>query len=143
MNTEPLKILVIEDNACDAILLREALEVSARDARITLLTDGLEAVNHVRGMMESPALVPDVVVLDLKLPRVGGKELLSTMQVGDLLARVKVVVLTAFDEPGDREMAMSLGASAYIVKPMRLDDFLKIGRRIVAEARLPVEVARA
>ena len=140
------RVLVIDDNPGDTELLRMALEAAGADCELTILDNGWDALEFVRrqGSFAGAAL-PDLVVLDLNLPRNDGAEILETMRAGDPFSAVPVAVLTSSSSSRERARVENLNIECFIVKPSNLDAFLKIGailRDILARnlsARTPRE----
>ena len=91
--------------------------------------DGEDAVAHI-DQLDPAGKVPDVILLDLNLPRLDGKEVLARIRKNRRLEHVPVAVLTSSDSPHDRREAARLGASIYIKKPPTLDEFLDVGSTI-------------
>lgn len=120
----PARILLGEDNPADVYLIRQALEENGIQYDLTVAVHGgeiLEVVNNT-------AMIPDLIVLDLNLPRHEGLEILKFIRQSPELERVPVVILTSSDSPKDRLAASQLGASCYIRKPSNLDEFMNIGK---------------
>jgi len=128
-------VLVVEDNRDDVLFIRRALSKAGIGCPVTVVGDGDAAVDYIEGRgayadrVQHP--IPDLVLLDLKLPRMSGLEVLEWMKTQPPLHAVRVVVLTSSSEESDIRRAHSLGACAYVVKPV---DF--IGLRGVIEAIL-------
>jgi CheY-like chemotaxis protein len=122
---ELLQILLAEDNPADVYLIREALKEHHIECNIVALADGREVLNAL--FPDGDAWVPDLIILDLNLPRHDGSEILAKIRSSEAGSRVPVVILTSSDSPRDREAAIALGASAYVSKPSNLDEFLKLG----------------
>jgi two-component system, chemotaxis family, response regulator Rcp1 len=119
-----MKILVVEDNPADVFLIEEALRAHQVVFEMTWLRDGEQALL----MIEQGQLgEPDVVLLDLNLPRVDGKEVLIKIRQSAQLSCVPVVIMTSSDSPQDRREMADLGANCYIKKPPTLDEFLEVG----------------
>ncbi len=131
-----MRIFLAEDNPADVYLLREALGVEA-DADIELLVahDGEEAMDYVyrRGRFATLPK-PDLIVLDLNLPKSDGSDILRAIRESSDLRMVPVVILTSSDSPRDRAAAERLGADGYITKPSDLDAFLSLGSTLRAYA---------
>jgi two-component system, chemotaxis family, response regulator Rcp1 len=127
-----MRIFLAEDNPADVYLLREALGVEAdRTIELLVAQDGEEALDYVyrRGRFsEMPK--PDLVVLDLNLPKSDGSDILRAIRETSDLRDVPVVVLTSSDSPRDRAAAQRLGADGYITKPSDLDAFLSLGETL-------------
>lgn len=123
------RILLIEDNPADVFLIKEAMRAHGIDFDLQWLSDGEEALGHVNSLRASSRR-PELILLDLNLPKVDGKELLSHIRRNQHLAETPVVILTSSDSPHDRSETASLGASCYIKKPPTLDEFLRVGGTI-------------
>ena len=122
---DPAEILLGEDNPADVYLIRQALEENGINYNLRVAIHGGELMEAVAS---KPSLVPDLIVLDLNLPRHEGLEILKLIRDNDDLCRVPVVILTSSDSPKDRIAASALGADCYIRKPSSLDEFMAIGR---------------
>ena len=132
------RILVAEDNPADVYLLREAFNVAGEDIEILVVSDGEQALEYVQRQGRfGNAVVPDLVVLDLNLPKSDGGDVLRCIRETPDYADVPVVVLTSSDSPRDRKTAESLGANCFITKPSDLDAFLALGRTLMRVAILP------
>ncbi|MGW5733260.1 MULTISPECIES: response regulator [Streptomyces] len=115
----PFDVLLVEDDVADAMLIEEAL--SERGARnLVQVTDGIAALEHLR---HPDAPRPDLIVLDLNMPRMNGRELLKILKADDDLQAIPVVVLTTSNAPEDVNGAYSSHANAYVTKPVNLDEF--------------------
>jgi CheY-like chemotaxis protein len=118
--------LLVEDNPADVLLIREALEEHSIRADIYVLSDGEKAVRFVENESREVA-PPDLVILDLNLPRKTGREVLQHIRASQTLGKVRVVVLSSSDAPRDMEESFRLGITKYIRKPSSLREFMKIG----------------
>jgi CheY-like chemotaxis protein len=129
--TVPIRVLMVEDNPGDADLTRETLEDGKLHIELTVVTDGAQAVAY---LLQQPPYAdvqrPDVMLLDLNLPKVSGTEVLAEMKRHEALATIPVVVLTSSDAERDVVTSYQLGASCYITKPVGLDAFQAIVRSI-------------
>ena len=126
------RILVAEDNPADVYLLREAFSLEGQEVDMTVVTDGEQALEFVQGQgAYSDAVVPDLIVLDLNLPKSDGSDVLRCIRENEAFAGVPVVVLTSSDSPRDRKTIEGLGASSFITKPSDLDSFLALGRTLI------------
>jgi two-component system response regulator len=106
--------------------VREALEEHRVRADVYVVSDGEKAVRFVEeDAQELPC--PDLIILDLNLPRRSGREVLERIRASDLMGKVRVVVLSSSDAPKDMEESFRLGIAKYIRKPSSLSDFMKIG----------------
>jgi two-component system, chemotaxis family, response regulator Rcp1 len=129
------KILVAEDNPADVYLLREAFQVATDDVELLIVADGEQALEYIQRQGQfRDAIIPDLVVLDLNLPKSDGGDVLKCLRETPDYAHVPVVVLTSSDSPRDRKTAESLGANCFITKPSDLDAFLNLGRRLMSVA---------
>lgn len=127
----PVELLLVEDNPGDVELTREALEEARVRNRLHVVSDGEEALAFLhREGRHAGAPRPDLVLLDLNLPRMGGREVLAAIKRSDDLRRIPVVVLTTSEAEKDVLGAYELHANAYIVKPVDLDQFLGVVRSI-------------
>lgn len=127
MTTDPVEILLVEDNPEDVELTLHALGKHNLTNRVIVARDGAEALDILfpGGEPASNGSVPRLVLLDLKLPKLSGLEVLARMRAADELSRVPIVVLTSSKEDKDIEEAYRLGANSYIVKPVEFDSFVK------------------
>lgn len=123
---DPVKILLAEDNPADVYLIEEALREHNVPFNITVAEDGESAI----AMIAAGKVDPDLILLDLNMPKRSGSEVLSRLRGGSDSGNVPVIVLTSSDSPIDRQEALSLGATLYIRKPTGLDEFLQIGATI-------------
>jgi two-component system response regulator len=130
MNTETqVEILLIEDKRSDADLTIRALRKHRIGNHIVHLKDGKEALDFLFGRGEyegrDTSLTPKVILLDLKMPKVGGLEVLKSIKESERLRHIPVVILTSSRESPDIDASYALGANSYIVKPVAFDDFAK------------------
>ena len=129
--TTPIRVLLVEDNPGDAHLTRDTLEQSKLLVHITVTTDGEDALDYLLGRGSYVgAELPDLIVLDLNLPKLGGREVLAEMKKHEQLRSIPVVVLTSSDAERDVVMSYQLGASCYVTKPVGLEAFQAIVRSI-------------
>lgn len=127
----PMEILLIEDNFADARLVIEALREGRVKCRISLVRDGEEAMAFLRheGIYASTPR-PDLVLLDMFLPKMGGREVLEEIRGDELLEHIPVVVLTASEVHEEILRSQNLSIDAYMTKPVDLDQFLGIVREL-------------
>lgn len=122
------QILLIEDAEPDVFLVREALRQAGIACELKVLDDGEKAVDFIDELDEnSAAPCPDVVLLDLNLPKRSGDQILEHMRQSERCGQIPVIVVTSSDSPKDREQTSRLGATIYFRKPSRLDEFMKLG----------------
>jgi len=127
----PINILMVEDNDGDARLAEEALKESKLLNMLHRARDGIEAIDFVRrqnGFADAPR--PDLILLDLNLPKKDGREVLAELKADDDLKTIPVVVLTTSKADEDILESYQLHANCYITKPVDLDKFLNIVRRL-------------
>ena len=123
----PARVLLVEDNEADVRLTREALRESGDDVRLSSVGDGEQALAYLRrqeGYAEAPR--PDLVLLDLNLPRKNGLEVLAEMRADAALAAIPVIVLTSSAAQQDVQACYAHGANAFVVKPLELDAFMDL-----------------
>jgi two-component system response regulator len=124
---QAIDILLVEDNPEDAELTVRALKKKNLANRMVVVDDGAEALDFLfcRGKFAKRAsgIAPQVVLLDLKLPKVGGLEVLKAMKSDERTRTVPVVVVTSSREDPDIKAAYALGANSYVVKPVDFDAF--------------------
>ncbi len=130
-NVEPVEILLVEDNPGDARLAEEALKDGKVFTRLHHVTDGVEAMRYLRRQGEyAEASLPDLVLLDLNLPKKDGREVLAEIKGDPGLRFVPVVVLTTSEAERDLVRTYDLHANAFIVKPIDLDRFIEVVQAI-------------
>jgi len=128
---QAIDILLAEDSESDAMLTREALREGKVLNRLHVVYDGVEAMQFLR--REPPfedAPTPDLVLLDIHMPRKDGVEVLREVKADPRLKRIPVVVLTTSDDPEEVQRAYDIHANCYITKPVDLDQFLHVIRQI-------------
>lgn len=139
---DPIEILLVEDNPADARLTREGLEQAELDHRLHIVEDGHEALAFLRRDGEhSDAPRPDLVLLDLNLPRVNGHEVLRQVKDDPTLTEIPIVILSTSDDPDDIRTSYEYHASSYVTKPVDYDVFMervhKIGEFFYHVAHTP------
>jgi DNA-binding response OmpR family regulator len=117
----------VEDNPADVRLLRTALEEHGVSGELIVFRDGEKAIRFIENFEADGGACPDLLIVDLNLPRRPGRDVLECRDRTGKLRNVPVVVLSSSDTAQDRADAGRLGASLYVRKPSRLDDFLRIG----------------
>jgi len=129
--SKAIEILLIEDNAGDARLAREALREAKVRNNLNWVADGVDAIDYLRrqGKFEKAAR-PDLILLDLNLPRKDGREVLSEVKGDAKLRLIPVVILTTSQAEEDILRAYHLNANCYISKPVDLDAFIKVVKSI-------------
>jgi two-component system, response regulator len=132
MNQEKVEIVLIEDNPADVELTLKALKKNNLENHVRVLTDGEEAVDYLLTTCASPGRpgCPHLILLDLKLPKVSGLEVLEKIRSDQRTKMIPVVVLTSSAEEKDRIESYKLGVNSYIVKPVEFDNFAKVVSQI-------------
>lgn len=126
-NTKPVDLLLVEDNPADVRLTQEALRAAPIPVNLNVAADGVEALEFLRRTgKHRDAPRPDLILLDLNLPRKNGGEVLSEIKSDPELKRIPVLVMTTSKAPSDVERAYSLNANCYIAKPIQLEDFMNV-----------------
>nr|WP_296073137.1 response regulator [uncultured Actinoplanes sp.] len=126
-----LQILVVDDDDADALMISEALEATDSSATVARVADGREALDYLRREGEfSTAHRPDLILLDLNMPRMDGRETLAAIKSDERLKAIPVVILTTSGAAPDIESSYQHRANAYVTKPFGLDDFEATVRQI-------------
>lgn len=141
-NGRPAELLLIEDNSGDILLTKEALEEIGFNENLNVVTDGEAALDFLykRGRYEL-APTPDLIILDLNIPRIDGRELLAKIKSDKNLKKIPVLVLSTSKSERDVKHCYELQANCYLVKPVDFEEFLEIVRYIqyfwLGIARIP------
>jgi CheY-like chemotaxis protein len=125
----PIEIMLIEDNAADVRLTVEALKETRVAIRLQVARDGVEAMR----MLKEPNAAtprPDLILLDLNLPRKDGREVLQEIKQDDALRHIPVVILSTSQAEQDILQSYRLGANAFITKPVEIDQFFDVVRSL-------------
>ncbi len=139
---QPVDVLLVEDNPGDVRLIREAFADGSLDTAVQVARDGVEALECLsQGTEPGAKSLPDIVLLDLNLPRKSGTRVLEEVREDSELSRLPVVVLSGSDDPSDVARAYELDANAYLTKPVSPAEFTETIRRLESfwhsTARLP------
>ncbi len=126
-HTRTYRVLLVEDDAADAMLIEEALFEHGTARTIVKAEDGVAALDYLR---ETVGRLPDLIILDLNMPRMNGRELLEVLKSDEQLKLIPIVVLTTSASPEDVSGAYHRHANAYVTKPVNLDDFTTAVRSI-------------
>ena len=127
MTTRYIEILLVEDDPGDADLTRETLKEGKILVNLNIVCDGIEALKYLRRQAPyESATRPDLVLLDLNLPKKDGREVLSDIKSDPNLKTIPVVVLTTSEADGDILRSYGLGGNCYVTKPVGLDQFTKV-----------------
>lgn len=148
MITKPAVILLVEDQRTDIELTLNAFRESRLANNIQVVTRGEEALDYFfgRGAFSDRKAypLPDLILLDLKLPGIDGFEVLKQIKKTDNLKRIPVVILTSSKEDGNRTLSYDLGTNSYLVKPVSFENFLHVIKEIgeywiVLNVKPPIE----
>ncbi len=127
-------ILLVEDNPDDVLLTQTAFEEARISNQMVVARDGVEALDYLfcRGAWadRDPAIEPQVILLDLKLPRLDGLDVLKAIRNDRRTESIPVVVLTSSNEEGDIVMGYRLGANSYVRKPVDFAEFLEAAKQL-------------
>ncbi len=139
---QPIDVLLVEDDPGDVLMTQEAFEDSRVPNRLSVVSDGVSALAFLRKEGEhADAPTPDLILLDLNLPRMDGREVLQALKGDEALRSIPVVVLTTSEAEEDVLRSYALHANAYVTKPVDFDRFVEVVRQIddffVQVARLP------
>jgi two-component system, chemotaxis family, response regulator Rcp1 len=138
MKPDTFRIVLVEDAEPDVFLVREALRQSGLKFDLVVLEDGEKASEFIAGLdRDETSPCPDLVLLDLNLPKQTGEKVLARLRQTVRCGRVPVLIVTSSDSPNDKALVARLGATQYFRKPSLLDDFMKLGAlvRELLEAR--------
>jgi CheY-like chemotaxis protein len=131
MEAEPISVLLVEDDPGDVLLIREAFDEQQVGNVLSVVSDGVQAMEYVRGEGEySGRERPDLVLLDLNLPRKSGAEVLAEIKGDPELSTIPVIVLTTSEAEEDVLRSYKAHANVYIAKPVDFDRFRQIVHRI-------------
>jgi CheY-like chemotaxis protein len=127
-------IMLVEDNRMDIELTLDAFNEARLANPVRVMRNGQEALNYLMGKEQfsdrSQHPLPALILLDLKLPKVDGMEVLREIKAAPMLKRIPVIVLTSSKEEGDRALSYDLGANSYLVKPVSFEGFVQTVRVI-------------
>ena len=130
-NVRPVQILLVEDNPGDVRLTIEALKEAKVINQLTVVKDGIEALLLLRRQGQyAGAARPDLILLDLNLPKKDGREVLAEIKADDKLKQIPVVILTTSQDEQDVLKSYNLYANCYITKPVDLEQFITVVKSI-------------
>jgi CheY-like chemotaxis protein len=137
-----IDVLLVEDDPGEVLMTREAFEHNKVRNTLTVVADGVSALEYLRKEGEhADASTPDLILLDLNLPRMDGREVLEALKADERLRMIPVVVLTTSEAEDDVVRSYALHANAYVTKPVDFDAFITVVRQIdeffVEVVRLP------
>ncbi len=131
VRTRPINILLIEDNPGDVRLTQEAFKEGKMNIELSVTMDGVEAVKFLKKQEKyEDAVTPDLILLDLNLPKMDGREVLEVIKSDSILKRIPVVVLTTSNAEQDILKSYNLHVNCYINKPVDFDKFFDIIQKI-------------
>jgi two-component system, chemotaxis family, response regulator Rcp1 len=130
-NIIPIKVLLVEDNPGDVRLIQETFKENRILTELNVMSDGEEAINYLKkiGKYKNESN-PDLILLDLNLPKLDGREILAEIKDEDNLRRIPVIVLTSSSAESDVYKSYDLNANCFISKPVDLDSFINVLKSI-------------
>ena len=136
-----MEVLLVEDSPGDVRLTREALRDAERSIHLHVVTDGVEAMAFLRCEGEAHAPRPDLILLDLNLPRMDGREVLAQIKADQSLKTIPTIILTTSEKEADIVQSYQLHANCYLTKPVQLEAFERLVKSIndfwLSEVTLP------
>ncbi len=148
INGRPAVVLLVDDNKADQVFIQRVFDHTDINNDLFFVNDGVEAMEYLRregkysDLKNSPK--PDMILLDIKMPRMNGKEVLNELKTDPVLKSTPVITLTTSDHENDIIESYEYGANAYITKPIGLDQFIKtiesLKRFWMQEATLPTTI---
>ncbi|MBU1056146.1 MAG: response regulator [Proteobacteria bacterium] len=131
---KPASILLVEDNPMDVELIVDAFKEARLGNKIQVVRNGKEALEFMFGEGKysdrNQYPLPDIILLDLKMPGIDGHEVLKTIKETEKLKRLPVIILTSSRDEGDRAMSYDNGANSYLVKPVSFGEFLEVVKKV-------------
>lgn len=122
------RIVVAEDNFADVMLVREALKCHSVDGELVVISDGAEVIRYFRALdFDSSSLAPDLVLLDMHLPKFDGEEILRVLRSTERIAQTPVVIMTSSAASELERVAQKHAALFYFRKPLTWDEFSELG----------------
>jgi chemotaxis family two-component system response regulator Rcp1 len=142
---EPLKILIVDDSPSDVYLMKEALRTASIPVQVMVALDGVFALDYMRQVSAGEAVRPDLILLDLNLPRKNGREVLGELKASPTHRHIPVLMMSSSKADEDIRECYRMNANCYITKPSSLDDYFDIVRSIeefwFTVAKLPTRAA--
>ncbi len=131
---KPASILLVEDNPMDVELIIDAFKEARLANQMQVAKNGKEALEFLFGegsyADREKYPLPDIILLDLKMPGIDGHEVLRKIKSADILKRLPVIILTSSRDEGDRAMSYDNGANSYLVKPVSFNEFLIVVKQV-------------
>lgn len=143
----PIEVLLVEDSPGDVRLTQEAFREANREIRLHIAVDGIEAMSFLKREGDNTtAPRPDLILLDLNLPRMDGREVLACIKADDSLKLIPTVILTTSDAEADIVKSYQLQANCYLSKPVQLEEFEGLVKSIndfwLTRVKLPAQSSR-
>ena len=127
MAARTIRILIVDDDPADAEIIQELLEECATPVEIHVVHDGIDALEYLHSCATvSASGLPDLILLDLNMPRKDGREVLQESRATEQLLHLPVIILTTSQEEDEIEQAYRLGANCYVSKPAAMADFERL-----------------
>ena len=131
MTISPINILLVEDNEGDILLTTEALEEGKISTSLQVIRDGATTLTYLKEVAEkSPSKLPDLILLDINLPKKNGHEVLMEVKSNSSLKHIPIIVLTTSPSESDILKCYQEYANCYLIKPMEVNDFHKVVEKI-------------
>jgi chemotaxis family two-component system response regulator Rcp1 len=125
--SRPIELFLVEDNPGDIRLAKEMFKEAKLKLNLTVAEDGVKAIEYLKNVCSDPRMpMPELIILDLNLPKKDGREVLSEIKTNEKLKRIPVIVLTSSTSSEDVSKAYGEHANCYIAKPVDLDEFARI-----------------
>lgn len=128
----PIKLFLVEDNPADVDLTRLALEENRLQFYLEVACDGEEAIRYLRRLDEPGQTLPDLIILDLNVPKINGLEVLKLVKSNQRTQSIPVIMLTTSEAHADKINCYENYANCYITKPLDFEDFIEVIREIKA-----------
>lgn len=127
----PIKILLVEDNEGDVRLTKEAFKESKLKCTIDVVMDGAAAMDYLKQVHDfKDKKAPDLIILDLNLPKKDGREVLKEIKADEKLSKIPIVILTTSNDEKDICISYGLHANAYVTKPLDFEKFIDVVKKI-------------
>ena len=128
---QAIEILMVEDNPADVELTKEAFSEGKLNNTIHVVNDGEEALDYLykRGCF-ADAITPHIVLLDLNLPKINGREVLATIKGDKELSSIPVIILSSSEDSADIKESYALNANSFVTKPVAINDFLGVVKSV-------------
>jgi len=130
MYSRSVRVLLVEDSPSDVWLLKEAFRLAKFPVQATVAHDGVQASDYLREVEAGIKICPDLIVLDLNLPRKNGRELLAEIRHCPALRSIPIVMLSSSDSEDDKRQAYQLHASYFLTKPNSLPDYVEMVKKM-------------